>query len=199
MMVDNSVLEEFEKQFSEETLQRLTSYVLRIKKISVLLQGSTQFPRGSTKEDIALKAIEDTLTGERKWNMEKHPNLYSHLISTVNSIVSNHFKSFEKNNRDLPSDIFEENDYSSFFDAIVSDSNPRIIVEANEIKEQCFKLVENDPELSDLLLYIIEGYERKDISTTTGKSITEINNSMKRLLRKLKPIFCNTKGKIDHE
>jgi DNA-directed RNA polymerase specialized sigma24 family protein len=185
-MVHNSILEEFEKQFSEETLQRLTFYVLNVKKISVLLQGSTQFPRGSTNEDIAYKAIEDTLTGDRVWNMDKHPDLYSHLISTVNSILSNHFKSFEKNNRDIPSDFFDETDYSSFWDMVISDSNPQIITEANEIEEQCFKLVEDDSELSDLLLYILEGNERKDISEMTGKPMKEINNSMKRLFRKLR-------------
>ncbi|NWF89103.1 MAG: hypothetical protein HXY50_06525 [Ignavibacteriaceae bacterium] len=178
-------LEELKNQDWKTIIPRATNYVLNKLKITVLLKGSKQFARGTEAKEIVFKAIELLFTGERKWNKEVHPEIFQHLISTINSLVNEHHHSFESEKRLLVNDNNDGIDSDSFWEKFLNDSSPQELTEYQEVFDECLKIVENEPDLPDLLLYMIADYDRTEIAKMMNKSIKEIDNMKKRLRRKL--------------
>lgn len=182
-MVESSILEEFQKQYSGDLVLKVANYIKKRLGTVEILKSGKQFVEGCTVDDIISQAIEHTLNN---WDFVKHPDLFLHLLSVVNTMLYNHFHSFEFKNRTKiieNSSIYDERD--SFWDRIVGDSSPTLLAELNDIKDKCYKVVENDPELSDLLLYYLSGCSRKEISADMDITVKEVDNMMKRLRRKL--------------
>lgn len=178
-------LEELKNQDWKTIIPRATNYVLNKLKITVLLKGSKQFARGTEAKEIVFKAIELLFTGERKWNKEVHPEIFQHLISTINSLVNEHHHSFESEKRLVVNDNNDGIDSDSFWEKFLNDSSPQELTEYQEVFDECLKIVENEPDLPDLLLYMIADYDRTEIAKMMNKSIKEIDNMKKRLRRKL--------------
>jgi len=184
-MDEKEILEELHNQDWDSIILRTTNYVKKRLGTFELIKGSKLFARGSSAQDITFKAIQLLFDGERKWNKKVHPELTQHLISTVNSLLSNHFNSYEGVNRTIIYEINNDLEFESFWDKIISDSSPNELLEFSETYNECLKIIEDDLDLSDLLLYITDGYDRKEIAKMMNKSIAEIDNMKKRLRRKL--------------
>lgn len=195
-MEEKEYLEELRNQDWDSIILRSTNYVSKRLGTFELVKGSKQFARGSTAQDVTFKAIELLFVGERKWNKNIHLELYQHIISTINSLLYEHFHSFEKERRTIIHDSINEIEPDSFWDKIISDSSPQNLLEYDEVKNECLKIVENEPELADLFLYIIAGYDRKNIAEIMNRSITEIDNLKKRLKRKLNSELSVRKARI---
>lgn len=184
-MEENELLEELRHQDWDSIILKATNYVQKKLQAANLINGSKQFARHSSSKDIVFKAIELLFTSERKWNKQVHPELFLHLISTINSLIYEHLHSFEHEKRTIIKESENEMESSSFWDNILSDSSPQELSEYKEIYNECLTIVEDDPELVDLLLYVIDNYDRNEIAIKMNKSITEIDNMKKRLRRKL--------------
>ena len=52
------------------------------------LRGTESLPAGKTPEDLVQESVEKVLSGERRWNPRKQPDLLAHLKSVVDSVVN---------------------------------------------------------------------------------------------------------------
>ncbi len=198
-MDENELLEELRNKDWKTLILKGTNYVQKRLSATEILNGSKRFARGLSAKDIVFKAIELLFVGERKWNKNAHPDIFQHLISTINSLLYEHFHSFEKEKRNIIHENNGEFELDSFWDNLISDSSSQENAEYNEILEEALKIVENDNDLAELLLYIIDGYDRKEIAKTMNKSIKEIDNMKKRLRRKLNNELSIRKVGIQNE
>ncbi|MCX6175375.1 MAG: hypothetical protein NTZ27_11535 [Ignavibacteriales bacterium] len=184
-MDENDLLEELKNQDWKTMILKAANYVQKKLQATSLVKGSKQFARGTEAKEIVFKAIELLFVGERKWNKKVHPELFQHLISTINSLLYEHLHSFENKKRTIINETDNEIESDSFWDNILSDSSPKELIEYKEILDECLKIVEDETELTDLLLYVIDDYDRTEIAQKMNKSIKEIDNMKKRLRRKL--------------
>jgi DNA-directed RNA polymerase specialized sigma24 family protein len=127
-----------------------------------------------------------TFDGTRKWNNEVHPILLDHLISTINSLLSAHFNSYERNKKVVipaNNDAEDSKDSKEFF---VDDGDIIGEIVDNEIEKYCYDAVKNDEKLTELLMLIVIGNSREEISKQLNVKISEVDNLKKRLRRNIK-------------
>ena len=139
---------------------------------------SGMLPNSMSPVDIVHTAIQQTITQERTWNEEKHATLLLHLKSTVNSLLSNTYRSWI-------------NRYVSRYDsekmARLPDHSHEGTIRHVLIQRVVQKLRErmvDRPELIEVIDAILEGYEKpREIAEQIGVEADEIYKRMRRIRR----------------
>ena len=147
-------------------------------------------PNSMSPVDIAHTAIKQTITGERTWNEEKHPALLMHLKSTVNSLLSNTYRSWINRyvNRYDPATMERLPDPNH--GRKVSDVLIRRTVD--RLREE----LAGRPELIEAIDAILEGYEKpREIAEKIGVGADEIYGRM----RKIRRFVFRWKGDVDYD
>ena len=138
-----------------------------------------------TPEDVANDAVAKTLSGERPWNEEKYPDLFTHLAQCISSDIYNAYTSsdFNKVNRGIGS-----NEIIST--AISSEANPEESLNLESKVEFIIDyLVATKKELKQVAEIVLrEGVsEPKDIAEMLNISVSEVNSkklALKRLMKR---------------
>lgn len=133
-------------------------------------------PDSMSPVDMAYTAIKQTITGERTWNEERHPDLIMHLKSTVNSYLSNCYRSWTNRfvRRYEPEDLqrLPDRSHSGRLDGLVS----RLIV------EKMLETMVGEPELIEVIEAALGGYEKPaEIAEVIGVEPEEIYRRMRRI------------------
>ena len=162
--------------------------------------GDTQdLALGKTPEDIVQEVIEKTISGERQWDPSLGP-LVPWLKDQVKSILDALYKSaanryeYATLTEDPDPDPGEPGDLQQAKDPrAVEASIPGLKeqvekrFELDEQINQVFTVVNAQPELEEIVVAILDGCEAKPryLAEKLGVPISEINNRLKRLRRKV--------------
>jgi len=182
--INPEVLQELEEADWNDLLPRLLKYA-RYKSLKLLQFGHIV----ADPEELVEKAIglaygvgEDD--GYREWNKEKFPDLYIFLLTIINSIVSHLIEHHKK----FPTDGIEDQEILS------ASPNPEEVViqtdNLEKIQKRIYQAVEGDDEIETVILFIGEGLTApRDIAAQTGFDIARVNSILKRIRRKLRPLY----------
>jgi hypothetical protein len=155
-----------------------------------------------------MQAIEKLLSGERRWNPKKEPDLFKLLTSVADSIISHLAQAWE--NRRVRSesalsahagaDGEEANQIASYADPI--DCPSALAVQHEQEKEsnaflsQLRDFLRKEPELQKAVDCILDGtVKRADIAAGLGLSVKETTNLRKKLQVRLKHFLAERNKK----
>lgn len=145
-------------------------------------------------EHFATLAVEKLLSGVRKWDYERFPDVTIHLIGIVKSLISSHFKSSTRSIIKAGGEEYQiensrdDRDYDELTDDEIRTSN---IPDEIYIGEELWSNIEKGFEDKDDYVIFsewVEGSPPRTIAKELDKPVTEINNSIKRGLRIVKKI-----------
>jgi len=140
-------------------------------------------PEELVGEAIALAYGVGKNDGYREWNKEKFPNLLDFLQTIINSLISH----LNEHHNKFPSDEID--------DELSSDNpDPEKLVLQKDLQEKLYNRiyqeVEGDDEMETVILCYEEGITTpRDIAAQTGFDVAQVNNTLKRLRRKLRPLL----------
>lgn len=136
-------------------------------------------------EDAVYEAINRVITGDRKRNREKYPDLLILLYTVVKSIISHEADSSENAKTEVLSDTLERPDW------------PVEVGQAGQVyMDRLLDGVSGDAELENLVLYIATGYSKaSDLAEKMGMPIQKMYRLRERLERRIDQIKAeNVKG-----
>jgi hypothetical protein len=213
-MEKNSIVELLEAADWKNIIFKLTRYAFFMASKYTWKTGkSDQLLGGKTPEDIACEAVEKVWKGNRDWDPDKYPDLYTHLKWIVKSDLGHLCSSIEhqKTSR-MPEPRQGEETPVLGCDEIVPDpsfSIQRKILTPEEelldrekkareerLKIELLAMVKGDEDLELLLLCFEEGFDKPEtIASQTGWEISKVYNLKRKLFRKaIKVIRNNRQG-----
>lgn len=145
-------------------------------------------PKGNETEDLIQEAIYKVITGERRWDPQKEPDLVKYLKMTIRSLVRNLLVSADHKKVGKLAGVDENgNFYEDFADI---DQNFEDSIEQDDIWARIIEITKSDDEVQLVLMYMVDGITtRKELAEALGLPATEIDNIMKRLKRKIQKEF----------
>jgi len=180
----------------ENITLELTDYaVMKVKRLRWRTGSYESLPQGKTPDDLAYDAIEKVLSGDRRWNPNKNPNLLNYLKTVVDSLVSHLVESEEhKRVQRLP----ETKDGVDLEEMLPLDSrllahrpkNPEeILLEKEREKQVWSKIIEaanGDIELEVLVEALKEDYAKPgEIAQEWQLDVKEVYQSIRKLKRRI--------------
>jgi DNA-directed RNA polymerase specialized sigma24 family protein len=148
-------------------------------------------------EYFATLAIEKLITGERRWDFERFPDVTIHLIGIIKSLISSHFKSSTRSIVIAGTKIGDNNaneDEEGATDELLDD-DIRTIEGPEEIMITCEKWAAIDTAFGlkrdDHAIFCewLDGSPPKQIAEGFDIPVTEVNNAIKRGTRIVKILF----------
>lgn len=143
-------------------------------------------PGGIDSCDIVMRAIEQALSGDRKWNGDS--DLYSFLCSTITSNV-NHLATGYENKKTVllqwDSDCGVGEPHLEDTNLGPSDISER--VRKRRMVERWLDVLKDDPLVYDIACYIVyyDIDEPSQLAERLGATVPDINNAKKRLRRRI--------------
>lgn len=136
--------------------------------------------------DFTQKAITDTLTGKRKWNRDKYPDIFIHLKGVVSSLISNSVTSKE-NKTSASIDLYDQ-DQEFILPIVSSFPDPESKLLADDLAERLKKQIcEAEDETGMLELVFLAILEKQltpqEISEDLEIDITAVYNAKRRIKR----------------
>jgi hypothetical protein len=204
-MKEDEVLHLLENADWKSIAYKLTHYALwRSKQYSWKTGSYIQLPGGITPEDIACGAIEKVMTGTRKWDPERYPNLLLHLKWIVDSDLEHLLSSSEHEKitriSEHPQDAKSEDcesvvqDIASPLQKTILNPEEDLVARENhdfenKMMKELYDLVSGDDDLETLLLCFDEGIDKAEfIVAKTGWDIAKVYILKRKLLRKAEKI-----------
>ena len=138
---------------------------------------SKTVPGGQDANDIAQKAIEKTIAGDRLWKPEKH-TLFKHLTDVVDSEVSHLVNGKENRSIHVPDDAIEMQPCNK--------ATPEDEVLIIQEKKRLIEFIEKKDKLAGRMAKIMFEKDVTDnigLSSELGTSVRETENIKKRLKR----------------
>ncbi len=175
------VLRQLEKANWDQIYPPLVAYAQL--KLNLMLWPGGHPPGDTQAEDLAQEAIEALFSGQRTWNVVKHPNLEVVLKGIIKSLV-NHLAETEDNRtrRALSVDAGVD---GWGHEALSNHLSPEESLESKDQIAQIESLLEDDEEAGMVLLYLQEGAKPQEIAKELGKPVKEIYVITRRIRRKL--------------
>lgn len=190
----------------EEKIPRLLYYAsqkAKKKRWRTVFDG--HLPEGKEVQDVVYHAIEKILSGERKWNPQEQPDLFSYLTSIIDSDLSHLAKGLENRTLVGEADIDGNsggNGYGkspsmdSFPSSIPNPEMQHIIKEENARGEAFFfefyDSLAGKPLLQGMIECIDDDIDKKaDMAQKLGVPVQDIYNASKQLKRKLEEFRNN--------
>lgn len=153
-------------------------------------------PGGIEPGDLVQEALVDLLTGKRKRDSKKYPDLLQFLKSVIDSKVNHLAESLEnKTTRRLEGGFSgSQTCQAQAYDPADCTPNPSEIVtdaeSAQRFQAAVLAAIGDDPEAKTVLDLVEAGLEKPaDIAEELGIPVLEINNIQKRLRRKLRHVL----------
>ena len=141
-----------------------------------------RIPGGLNSLDIVQNAILKTLSGERKWDPKKEPDLFNFLKWAIYSEISALAKKLENKLSAEPGNKHEEDDVEPFENNFADEEKSQLeAMENDEYLTNFYVFMEGEPDLQILMEFFEKGFKRQDIAEKLGKAPTEITNLKKRL------------------
>lgn len=193
------VLQAVEDQLTDEVVTRLIAHAQH-KRQRLWWQGirNGEMPEGIEPSDIIARAVEKTLTGKRRWDPSKNPDLYAYLTSVVDSDINHAAESWANQYLRTASSLRPDGDDDqggSYLDGLSARTpNPEQLALAAEgekaSEEFLLGLLENledDPLLYRMVELITFDDINKpaDLAARLEKKTKDINNARKRLRRRV--------------
>lgn len=194
-------LEFFESQPWEEIIPRLLAHASKKSK-RLFWRGvyGGPLPEGKDISDLVQQAIEKTLCGQREWDTDAYPDLFSYLKSVVDSEL-NHLAD-RWDNKNIRRDTIsvqvgdcgdEEQEVSLIENHRSSSPHPEEMYLLREEEDRCekffwgfYEYLEGKPLLQKIVECIWDDVEKRaDIASRLGVPVNEIDNAKKQLQRRL--------------
>lgn len=181
--INPEVRQELDEADWDDILLRLLSYA-RIRSYKIRWIGNVAAdPEELVGEAIALAYGVGKNDGYREWNKEKFPNLLDFLQTIINSLISH----LNEHHKKFPSDELDDQ---------LSSENPdpeKLVLQKDyqeKLYNRIYQEVEGDDEMETVILYYEEEITTpRDIAARTGLNVIQVNNILKRLRRKLRPLL----------
>jgi hypothetical protein len=202
LMVKDRVLELLEAADWNDIILKLTYFAIWLSCRYTWKSGDPRrLPKGKTPEDIALDAIAKVWNGTRDWDINKYPDLLTHLKWIVKSEIKNLYSSMEhqktsrmpvmKNDEDteLDCDQIAHDPFSPTHEMTSTPEEDLITKEDMEFEEklkaELYTAVKGDEDLEQLLLCFEYGFcKAEEIANQTGWDVKKVYNIKRKLLRK---------------
>ena len=188
----------------EEHIQRLTLYAFRkCNRLYWYGMRNGSLPSGQEASDFAMDAIKKVYSGERQWDHDITPNLFHHLKSIVDSLISASVNGWDNRNVRILSIILKPEDGQDNNDAIEASANeisrPDYQMEKAEKIRLSFELCQgfhnflsNDPILQQVISYILNDVTKpREIASRLGIPSNEMTNLRRRLQRRWKEFMTS--------
>lgn len=147
-----------------------------------------------TAEDIVMEIIMQTITEERKWDIE-NKTIDQHIYNCIRSKVTH---LYEKQKRVVENEIYNEvlGKTVSITNETAEYSKEEIEAELDreDLIKRCFEKIENDTEMGLVFELLAEGKTPLDIEKEYGISTQEIDAIRKRIYRSLRKEFAGEIG-----
>jgi len=140
-------------------LVRIGLYLLRKNNVGVALESTSA---GKTVEDFVMDAIMKLYTGERRWDMQKYPNLLYYLLGILRSLISHEFE--RRENRTL---VFVE-DLPEHGPGAGNNVWLELEIVDGFMLEEFKEFVKDDPGLETFVSYLAEGHKPREIAQEMG-------------------------------
>jgi hypothetical protein len=141
-----------------------------------------RIPGGLNSSDIVQNAILKTLSGERKWDPKKEPDLFNFLKWAMYSEISALAKKLENKLSAEPGKDREDEDAEPFENNFADEEKSQLeAMENHEHLTNFYVFLEGEPDLQILVEFFDKGFKRQDIAEKLGKAPTVITNLKKRL------------------
>lgn len=146
-------------------------------------------------KDIVHTLLDKLCSGERKWNKDKYPNfavyffmiIKSHIwdLSVVEEKYVRTGNLYDEDDEELSSDQAIDLDSlnSISYKEVLSDKD------ANELIALCLEELKDDENAAIIFLYRADGLMNNEIAAELGLDIKGIEAAVKRMKRKLAPVF----------
>jgi DNA-directed RNA polymerase specialized sigma24 family protein len=157
-------------------------------------------PGGEEPTDIVQSVIEKVITGTRKWNPAKHPDLLSYLQDQVDSEISNLVRSFE-NRYHISEASLSDTKILEGTDETTPETE--LIAEGDKIQSDDFVLgflefLNKEPELQSIVEAILDGNKKRaEIADAIKITVSELDVQKKRLKRRLSDYLDQRKRIVD--
>ncbi len=190
-------------QLSDDALQllilELGRYALSVSRRLYWRTGNAlDLPRGETVDSIVSKAFTKVLSGERRWNPLKAPDLKKYLMGVIDSLL-NHLAEHKDNTtlRPLPqlddgsdAPLTAALEPASWIPALPDPETAILLKEQtaheDRVLQHLIDLSQDDPLVLQLIEAMQAGYRKPgDIADALARPIAEIYKAVKRLDRKL--------------
>ena len=147
-----------------------------------------------TAEDIVMEIIMQTITEERKWDIE-NKTIDQHIYNCIRSKVTH---LYEKQKRVVENEIYNEvlGKTVSITNETAEYSKEEIEAELDrkDLIKRCFEKIEDDTEMGLVFELLAEGKTPLDIEKEYGISTQEIDAIRKRIYRSLRKEFAGEIG-----
>lgn len=169
------------KRLYEADWDMLVPKLVRHAKFNIY-DPSRLLPGGQSAEDIVQEAVAKVISGERKWDPVKHPDLEAHLKSIIDSMLSRKglfgLKEWEAMaNVDDPEEWERIAARCQNIDGLAHDAEVFIAAMRDNMQ--------GDAELNDLFDAVIEGFDKPgDISELTGIPVERVYELRRKLERR---------------
>jgi DNA-directed RNA polymerase specialized sigma24 family protein len=180
--INPEVRQELDEADWDDIFPRLLWYA-KLKSYKIRWIGNAAAdPEELVGEAIALTYGAGKNDGYREWNKEKFPNLLDFLQTIINSLISH----LNEHHNKFPNDELD--------DQLSSENpDPEKLVLQKDYQEKLYNRIYQEVEGDDEMETVILSYEEeittpRDIATRTGLDVTQVNNTLKRLRRKLRPV-----------
>jgi DNA-directed RNA polymerase specialized sigma24 family protein len=144
-------------------------------------------PEGIQAEDLVQTVIEKVLSGGRRWDPDRHPDLLGFLMDALDSEISNLVQSFE--NRRMKAEASVDASVLEQIDGATPET--QLLDKERESESEDFILgllefVKADHEVQQVVETIMGGVaKRAEIAQRLGVAVTEIDARKKRLFRRV--------------
>jgi hypothetical protein len=197
--VPQEVLQALGDQLTDEMITRLAAYATA-KKNRLYWQSirGGAMPEGLEPDDVVQNAVKKILTGDRRWDPSKHPDLFEYLTrSVIDSDMNHAAESWTnrhlKNESALTAKAVDQEDSSYFSRLESSQDDPETQLSAEEEAEASDQFLwdllddlGDDALLRGMVECIIDGTGKpREMAAALDVTTKEINNAKKRLKRRI--------------
>lgn len=150
-------------------------------------------PKGNEPIDLVQEAITKVITGERRWDPQKEPDLVRYLKMTIKSLIRNLLASEDYKKTRKFAIVGDDGDFHEEFEDTGQSFDARI--EFDDIWQHVVEITKDDDEIQLVLMYMSDGITtRKELAEALGLPATEIDNISKRIKRKVQKEFQIERG-----
>jgi hypothetical protein len=150
-------------------------------------RGDLNLPNGNDPQDVVEHVITKLFSGEHHWNREKHPRLFDHLTSRIDSALYALARS--RTNR-LQVAAADEGDLVRL--GAATDPRDESVQERSAWIEEFWKSVAmasgDDVELRQLGELLRDGMKPREIAAKLGVDVKKVYTSERKLMRRLERI-----------
>jgi DNA-directed RNA polymerase specialized sigma24 family protein len=170
--------------WEEVTLELIDHADIKVRRLKWKTESNEDLPQGKRVEDIAQEAILKTLSGERKWDPERYPDILIFLKLVVDSFISHLVNS--QNHKMIQR--FPENENGESLESMFSTDNsptPEDEIIAYEMLDKIYEAIDGDTELQSIMDAIMAGYTKsRDIAEVTGFDVNHVYQLRRKLDRR---------------